>query len=293
MINELLSNPNSNDALLLLPGYLEKAGKFEDLLSYLSPENFSKLIACSESLGPVQKQASLGVKIAKRLGRDGDLIRFSSQMSVIFSFSRVKVWKSEVEALISLNDFDTALALAQSSLLKEDQLHLLAVLAKKKSERGLSIEKELRDQIRKLYFQINPIELGDRAVDIAADLIYTNPDLAIELVEKATATDTSNGALDWAFAKLSIAASLSKDEAKSTDLIELIHQRIKDPKAREMTSTVSMLLGNYSAKEVIAEANKFENINEKTYLFRIWSMENRERDDAIEVVDYAIMSLLK
>ena len=81
------------------------------------------------------------------------------------------VWKLEIEARIALDDFQTAIALAQSAALKEDRLHLLAVVAKGRRKRGMMPEPELVDNIRLLYDQIDTSSLGKRAYEIASDLV--------------------------------------------------------------------------------------------------------------------------
>src|SRR5712691_7839648 len=69
-----------------------------------------------------------------------------------------------------------------------------------------AVEAELLQQIRTLYDQIDPVPLEERAIDIASDLFSSCPDLAINLVERATWTEEGENALDSAYARLSIAA---------------------------------------------------------------------------------------
>ena len=123
-------------------------------------------------------------------------MRFTIQKSTILELDKAEIWRSEVEARMAINDYDSALALAQSTVLNEDLLHLLAIIAKLKYQQGLYPEPELLEQIRLLFNQIDQSVLCDRAIDIAADLIYSNPDLAIELVEKASNSDGGEFAQD-------------------------------------------------------------------------------------------------
>jgi hypothetical protein len=75
----------------------------------------------------------------------------SMQKSVIAELEGAEVWRSEIEALMALNDYAGAMNLAQSMLLKEDRLHLLAVIAKSRREHDQPAETELLQQIRTLY----------------------------------------------------------------------------------------------------------------------------------------------
>lgn len=299
LIDDLLKDPNSEAALTYLTTYLEQAGRFEDILTYLSPEHFAKMLESSQSLSPVQQKAGLGVSAAKRLGRNWDLVRLSMQKSALIDLGGAESRRAEIEARVALNDYGAALALAQSVVLKEDRLHLLAIIARKRREQNLPKDPEISTQIKQLYSQIDLKALKRQAADIASELMYSEPKIAIELVEKATDTDASENSLDWALAKLSLAASaanstqLSSTDAENMEANENISSKIKDPRARRFTATAKLLLKEYSAKEVIAEVEKLEGTTDRLHLLRQWAMNNRERSDAADVVDYALKLAIK
>jgi hypothetical protein len=289
LIDDLMKKPDSNAALTYLPGYFEQTGRFEDLLNYLSPDHFANMLESSQSLVPIQQNAELGLNIARNLKRDGDLMRFSIQKSAMLVFNGFGIWHSEIEARMALNDYDSAVALAQNTILKEERLLQLAIIARAKCEQGLSPEPVLMEQIQQLYRQIDTTALSDQAIEIASNLIYCAPDLAMDLVERFANTDKDENSLDLAFAKLSIAA-ISKDnkQIQPRDTIEDIRSRIKDPKIRSFSATVSLLLSEYSAAEVIADAEKLEGASNRLFLLRLWSLKNPEREDAVDVIDYAL-----
>lgn len=295
LIDDLLRTPYTNEALTYLPEYLMQAERYEDLLDYLSPdEHFIRIVEHNQSLSPVKLRSDLGISTALKLHRDGDLMRFSIQRATIDDFDRAEVWRSEVEARMALHDYEAALALAQRTELKEDRLHLLAVIAKAKREQELPLDPELLAQMRQLYTQINPTTLNERrATDIAADLIYSLPDLAIELVEKATHSEADSSTRDWAFAKLTLAAFRHDQEPfQLTDALESIQSRIEDPAARRLSHAVSLLFHKSSAQEVIAEVAKFD-VTERLNLLRLWTRANRTREDAIEIVDTMLKLMIQ
>lgn len=291
LIDHLLRDPKSDDALRYLPGYLESAGRFQDILKYLSSAHFQRILEVSESLGPVKKQAQLGLDTARELRRDGDLVRFGLEKSVMTEVGSTSVWRSEIEARTALGDYDSAVALAQSSILKEERLHLLATIARAKCEQGLSPSLELKDQIRQLYNEIDYAALDDeRVVEIAEDLIYSEPELAIEMVEEATNANVDENALDWAFAKLAIrASSTTNGQYESVDTAQNIRSRIQDPELRSFSGAVSLLVGDYRAVEVVEWVGKnLDTVDKRLYVLRRWAMDNREREDAAEVVRSAL-----
>lgn len=289
LITDLQRAPESDVALADLPRYLEERKRFDDLLEYLSPDHFTQLLERHQSLVPLQQMASLGVEAAQQLERDGDLTRFSLQKAVMIELGKAVIWRSEVAAYMALDDYTAALALAQGTSLKEDRLHLLAVIVKAKRKQGLAAEPELVEQIHQLYQQIDHATLGERAVEIASDLLYVDPSLAIELVEQATASDTTEDARDWAFAKLSVAAYTAQSEhLQPEDTFERIRGHIGAALPRQFTTKLSLLTGGYSTTEIIAEVSKIENVRTRLELLSEWALKNRERADAREVVEFAL-----
>jgi hypothetical protein len=130
VIDDFLAHPDAEWSLEHLPGALHQANRFDDLIKYLSPDHFSMSLAKSQSLGHLQRQVELGMHAAGALSKDGDLRRFSIHRSALTRYGGVEVWGPEISARVALNEPDAALALAQSAVLKEDRLHLLAIFAK-------------------------------------------------------------------------------------------------------------------------------------------------------------------
>jgi hypothetical protein len=295
LIDDLLRTPYTIQALTYLPEYFEQAERYEDLLEYLSPDNhFLEIVEHNQSLSPVRQRSDLGISTALKLHRDEDLMRFSIQRAIIDDFDQAEVWRSEVEARMALHDYGAALALAQRTELKEDRLHLLAVIARAKREQELPLEPELLEQMRQLYSQIAPTTLEEgKAIDVAADLIYSLPDLAIELVEKASHADTDSGSRDWAFAKLTLAAFRHDwGRFQLPDAFESVQSRIENPAARRLSHAVSFLFRKSSAQEVIVEVASFD-VTERLNLLRLWARANSTRKDAIEVVETALKLMIQ
>lgn len=293
LIDDLLKDADSNLALDHLPDYYEQAGRLEELLDYLTPEHFSRVLEHSQSLYPVRRRAEMGLMASRKLNQDKALMRFSMQKSVIIELERAEIWRSEIEALMALKDYDSALALAQTTVLKEDRLHLLAIIAKMKRKEGLVPETELLEQIYLLYKQINPKSLGRRATEIASDLMWFNPDLAIELIDTAINMQEDEQKNDWAFTKLSILAlAANHAETLSSDIVEKTQSKIRDPKLHKFSQAVSVFFGDFSATEVIARTEKLE-MRHRLFFIRNWALVNQDKEKAADVIDYALDLLIK
>ena len=252
IIDDLLKDPESEKTLCSLPDYYEQAGRYNELLSYLNPEYFSKILERSQSLYPIIQRAEMGLMSSQKLNQDIALMRFSMQKSVITELEKTEIWKSEIEALMALKHYESALALVHSTIFKEDKLYLLTTVAKIKCEEGLALEPELLKEIELLYKQIDYKYLAKRATEIASNLIWFNPDLAIELIDASINIQEDEEYHDWAFAKLSILAlAANYNESLPSDIAERVQSRIRDPKLYKFTHAFSCFLENFLHRKLL------------------------------------------
>lgn len=293
LISDLICEPSSDMAVSYLPSLYAESNRLDDLLSLLSSDHLVLVAQKSQSLNPLLQNTGLGIKAAKELQRDGDLLKFSLQKSAVEEIDGSEIWRSEIDARMSLNEYDSALALAQSTTLIEDRLHALAVIAKAKAEKGFSEEPELNSQIRQLVDKIDTENLGERAVEIASDLIYSNPDLAMELVEKSTGKHKSERTLDYAIARLSIATLEKSNEQDPSEAIDKLHTKVSDPLVDEFLTGVSLLVGDYSSAKVIAEAAKISSTSDRIFLLKQWAVVNYRSQDAYDVVNFALSEIFR
>lgn len=289
IIERLSEDPESEEALVSLPDFLQDTGKLDRLLEYLSPDIFVRMLERTHSLAMIQRKAEQGIVAADKLNRPGHLVRFCTQRSMLLELDESETWSSEIDARMALRDYDSALALAQSSIDLTHRLKLLALIAREEVRQGLNVAPELVDQIRLMCKTVDAADIGDDAVDIACDLLYISPELAIGLVEESAGSNAPAGKLDWAFARLSLVASDAiEGQPAFVDVGETIRSRIKDPAAQRFASAAGLLFGNYSAKTIIEEAAKKVEGEEGLFILRQWAKENATDEYAADVVEYAL-----
>src|SRR5690606_19826919 len=130
-------------------------------------------------------QTDIGLEAAGRLGRFEPHLGMSLQKAVVNAIAEFDIFEEEVEARLALADYEAATALAQSAVLNEDKLRLLAAVAGARDRQGLPEDPDLMVQIRELAATTPSSALGSKAFDIAADLIGVDAELAISVAEGA------------------------------------------------------------------------------------------------------------
>ncbi len=290
VIRRLLANPEGDEALTHLPSYLKQSDRLDELVNYLSSEHISRIMGLGQSLVPVKEKASLGIEASITRRRYGDAMRFSILRSIAIQFDGTAIWQSEIEALTSLKDYDSAMALAQSAVLREERMHLLALIAKAQHDQGLTPDSNIVDQVYQEYAQLEVEKLdAEKAIEIASDLLYVASDLAIEMVEKTTSMEDSGNDLAWALVRFSLAAQNLGDRSLVTPGIDdITNTRISDPITLRFLRAASLVMTETSAEETISRVERISGAEEQMFLLSQWCMKNRERSDSLDVVEYAL-----
>lgn len=294
VIRDLQVAPANLNSINLLPDYLYDRGRHEELLAYLSPETIGILIEQSQSCVPLQNKTELGIEIALSLKRDSDLTRFGLQKSILDETTLADIRRLEIEAYIALGNYELARTLAQGAKLKEDRLHLLAIYAKGIIEKGLAVDAVVSEQIRQLCSQIDFKPLGEKAGDIACDLINFDPNIAIEILEQSNISKASNLESDAAMAKLAVSVlGGNYEQEKKGETLEIIQSRFKNPKMKTFSNSAQLLLGKYPAQKAINEANNIEKEIDKVYWYRQWALANKHAQDSDRVIETALALIFK
>jgi hypothetical protein len=274
--------------LMELTSLLEAKHRSNQLLELLKPESIVEILSGTHSLWLTQQRVQSGIDAAVHVGRDKELRALAVQKCALAELEDAFIGLPEIEAHLALGNYDTALKLARNAVLYEDRLHQLAIIAQAKHKRKLPIEEEVSGQIKHLCEEINAVGLGERAVDIASALLPTQPELALNLVERANQTSGENS-LDWALARLSLSA-IQKEEKQGESGVgtpAVLREKIQDPGAQRFTQMAALVYssGQYSAREVIAQVNTLGKVGDQLFILRQWALNNVGQVDAALVIE--------
>lgn len=294
LIEKLLASPESNESILELPGYLEEAAQFLDVLNLLTPDHILEVLKRSESLGNVDEAVQRGLRAARRLDKDHELLRFGIQSAVIAEFASSAIWASEVGALVALGRDDEAMALANNAILWEDRLQFLSALAVGIWRRGDNVSDELIDQIKSLIERTDTRSLKRRAHDIAAQLVCIRPDLASKVLEKVKGGAFEENDLDRAFFHVSLQAVTSeKDEKRREELLQNISLISPEPEFRSLFNGLRTLSGRLGAQEVRTTVDGIGEVAGKLAILRAWCVLNAEHTEAGQIAQYSLDTALQ
>lgn len=282
----LFENQTSDNSIKYLPNYLEKSKRYKALIEYLAPYNFIKLLAKSQSLYNIEDKVDIGIRVANKIGSQNEIISLSLYKSIFLEFEKIDILQSELRACLALDDLGGAINLAQSAITKDDKLQLLSIIGKHQKEKNNFIDDSILEQIRILFTEINYEMKPEKSLEIASDLIYCCPELAIDLIERKNNDSklTEENNLDFIFASLSLRALGNDTKNEDNDIYQQVNSRIKNEDLRSVPKKIALLVGNYTANQVLQEVIKFKTTTEKLFFLTRWTEANKEREDTYDVI---------
>lgn len=288
LIKRMMAAPDSDEAVLELPSWLEESGEYGALLDWIKPDHILRVLERTQTLSKVDDHVQRGFRGAKRLGRDAEMLRFGLQQSIVAEIAATNAWESEIAALASLGRDNQALALASSAILREDRLAMLATLSRGIWIRGDEVPKEHITNIQLLIQNLEPRAISRRASSIASDLTCVSPSLASEVLIKAKLA-VDEASLDSAFVGLTVSALRDlKDDRRREQAMEIAARSRNNPKTRSLLEGLQALAGRADAAEVCERVARIERAEARISLLRHWCLFNGKRPNADKVAHEAL-----
>lgn len=279
-----------------LPNLYRKAQQWEKLTKYFEIDTFIYVLEKYQTMGNLNTQFNYGFEASKKDSSKFDeaRLRFALHKSSVKDIEKHQLWESEIEARIVLDDYDQALILANSALLKEDRLKLLATLAKQAKIRGLAESPDLISQIKDLYDQIDFSKIREKGFEIAGLLIYCDLELAISLVEKVSENSAGKNSLDYAYAYLTLYATQINKKSKSQIAdIDVLNSKIQNLEVKNMTNALMFISDEYNFEQLISHVKNLNNFSQKLFLLKSWIINNKTKEDVHLAVKFTLEEIVK
>jgi len=301
MVDDLLiryyADQQNSESIGELPILYSRKERWDDVITVINKDSMKKILESTGSLKTVNDYISYGITASQKRDSFSDLWRFSFQGSIVNELDNYLFWESEIEARSSIRDYDGAINLANSAILKIDKLSLLTLVAKLQRELDSNVDSELENLIRELYSEVDLSSAGEKIYEIVSNLIYALPNLAIELIEGGEGeNDSDDNINDWVLSKLSTGAIESAIKSSEDNHVEQrldALQKIGGAESKKLNRALRFLVGKYDSKKVISEVQKLQDPNERLKLIRLWLTNYKGEGEVYEVIKYGLQQLVE
>lgn len=290
-IDHLVRNPESLNALRLLPTYLQSLNRLDAIIELISKDHYSQLLDATHSVSALRARAAIGARSAFQLNQAQAIFGFSLQRSIFSTIGSPEQLQSEVAALVALGKPSLALDIAAKTPTHEQRISLLAEFARQSRERGLSVDAQVVAYIKELAAGIDFSGFGQAAVALAENILFVDPDLAISIVDVALKGEASALTRDQAFVNLTMAASFSKDPDKG-EIDKIPTAKIGNEALQKLVQSICSIAGEFSFEEVVRMVDGMA-IGRKIYLLRTLVSIKASQANVLDVVDYTLDQLIR
>lgn len=286
----LLENPRSEVSLRFLPTYYETLNQQEALIELLSNEHYCDLLKSTQSFSSLKARAELGAKSAASLKRTHEVFRFSLQRSLFESANECETDSTQIAALVSIGQSETALALASAQPTRLKRLQLLASYARGVRQRTGATAPEVLSAIRQLIAEIEFSELGDDAVNLAADILMFDADAAIGIIESAV-KGASKKERDFALTELSFAASTFKLQHKAK-VEDKARPLISDEALQRVAHSFELVAEKQDNATIIASLSTMPIARQITFLRAVIGLRATDAN-VLDLVEFGLDAIIR
>lgn len=283
-----LSDNRSDDSILHLPILLSESGRHRQVIEYLNEDYIMAALERRRAGRFIQEQTILGLRAASKDQRPVDIIRFGLHGANLDAVYLDEHWTTRLRAYGSLGDESSALAIARAFHSPEDRLQGLCTVARAQKFKRGKVGDDLLEEIRREHGLLDKDHLGNRAYDIAQDLVGLIPSLALDVVKRAGGSKWSDTQKYAPPAESEPASNKDDPEKCAASALEILRSRITDPEVRSFSRALIATSRGQTSEQVLAEVASLENDKEKGYFLRVWLSENKKHAGRLEVIRFAL-----
>jgi hypothetical protein len=291
-INYLAANPYGTEAISYLPQYYGQLEQAAELIRFLTPEHFTKLLAQTSSLGALRERARIGMKASIKIEVATETLAFSLMQSIFLEIANSEGSNAEIRALVAMGQHQVALKVAFNCVTNEERLKFLATYAKKCRETSENTDPEVLSAIQSAAKAMDFKLLGDSAVDLAAELASVDQDLALSIIDDVVKGDNSKQNRDLAIARLSLETSSGVANTHKMNEGLSASKYISDAKLQAFVSSMIAVVSELSYEEILATCTKLDESRQLAFL-GYWISEHRTSPMAADVVEHGLDLMIR
>lgn len=284
IIDVLEKEENPLSYCYYLPAIYKSVNQTDKLVNYLNTGNVQQIMVSKRSQAALNEQCDYGYDACyDNINKyAGNIFRFALNKSSSREIEKNELWDNEIEALLSVGQYDQALALAQSIYLQEERLKSYLLIARKKSLLPSADYAVLRDNISQLVNTIDFENIPNKAVELAKLLMPIDIEAATDIIDRIAKKHKDLAVTDKLYAMLSMA--YSKDNEGNVTNFDLVSSKIQDENLRTVTHTARHLFDDMDASLFLEEVSKLSNNSQKLYFLQFWLPDHEDKANIGKVV---------
>lgn len=290
MLISILEKETVEEAFDYLPALYIQHRKRETLVAYLTSDKVQHYLEDQQSQAALNKQCDYGYKACTNFDAQMPAyFRFAVNRSASREIEKNKLTDSEIDALMSVGDYERAFVLAQNVFLHEERLKCFLLIAQYQNKLPVQTRQELLSQIASLTRIIQFEQIPDKAIELAKLMLPVNFVEALTIIDRVAKVTKDKQQLNRLYAAISVSynheGKQSSDAPTKEDLVET---KIEDDELRQMATVMKTILQDSSVEHVIQQMDKLPTATSKLYFLHFWIPNHKKSEHIEDAIRYAL-----
>ncbi|WP_139921433.1 hypothetical protein [Hymenobacter sp. DG01] len=285
------------DSVVNLPNLFTKVQDWESVVNLLSHDNIGLIVSRSNSFSDIKKHINYGYSASMKLKQSyNNVFKFSLYRSTINGLQGVDSKEDQIQAYVSLGKIEEALAFISSTTLKEDRVKMLISFVKWCKKTKKEYDEVIVEEIKELIKDIDGEYLKDNLTEMITGLAYFLPDLAVQLVEKASGLKSEKTSVEWLLGYIAMIMKSGADSMMDSESIKVssdIKDKMSSGFADKFSKSIAFGINEVTEEDIINEISKIDNQSDRLYLLRRWIKKNKQSSNIVNIIEYAIELMLQ
>lgn len=290
LLISVLEKEDVEETFAYLPVLYVQQRKIETLVRYLTSDKVQHFIEKSQSQAALNIQSDLGYHAC---------VNFESQMPHYFRFAinrsasremeKNELTDAEVEALMSVGEYDKAFVLAQNVFLHEERLKCFLIIAQYKKNLPEETRQELLTQIDSLIKIVQFERIPDKAIELAKLMLPIDMIQALTIIDKIAKVSKDKHKLDRLYAAISV--SYNQEVKQTSDVPtkeDLAETRIENDDLRQMAVVMKSIMRESSVEQVLEQMDKLPSATSQLYFLHFWIPDHTKTEHIEKAILYAL-----
>lgn len=277
----------------VIPSIMKSDDMPVEIINYLNAENTRNIMVNKESQASFDEQCEFGYDAwTKRKEHFLDsAFRFALNKTSTREIERNELWDHEIEALMSIGEYDKAMARAQGIFLAEERLKALLQIAQHRDSIPHSDFDALKDNIEQLVESIDFEKIPELSMEIAPLLFPIDYIAAVKIVDRIANKNPNDINTDTMYTLFSM-ISQRIDPENGQNKRDLVSS-IKDDEARQFAHTARNLFNNIDTDEFLKELDSNPNKNQELKVLFYWLPAHNDKPGIGKAVLRAIQLIVE
>ena len=294
LVSHITRFENINQSFQALPNLLKEAHNDRAILEYIDSDTIRSFVKKEATQAIVNEHCDLGFSASSRYPEEtiDRAFRYAVYKSCSKEIEKNELWDSEIEALLSIGEYEEACALAQNVYLKEEKLKCFLLIARRKDKIPGSLFESIIANVNELINIIDFEHIPNKSIELAKLLLPVDINQALTIIERVEKANKGKINLD----KLYSALSLSLEENTSTSTganKDVLQSKISDEGLRQLSSAMRKIFGNCDEERLVEELDKLSSDFHRLYLLQYWIPEHENLTGIGRIIEYALKIIIR